>query len=282
MFAAPIVAVSLFIVSAPVQAAEPMLIDVVPPTVGTVSPVTFKVNTLVTFIASVTSDHGIDGCRLLVDGKDAGVMRIVSGQASLNQNFDTPATRNVQVRCQDMAGTVGFSPTAALRAQTPDAPPKGYLPAGFKAGMLVRLSCLPGEIDDEHCHNVYYVGQDTKRHGFQSDAAYQSWYPDAPQVTAVSLEALASLPLGEPISVKPGVSAVQFLSQPALTYAVSGPLHLRKFADASVAVSALGADWMHKVDILTDAFYGNFVIGEPLTNARELPVVSSPEDVLKR
>lgn len=52
----------------------------------------------------------------------------------------------------------------------------------------------------------YYVGGDGRRHVFQSDAVYYSWYPSANANVSrtMSVQDIASIPLGEPMTYRPG------------------------------------------------------------------------------
>ncbi len=278
LLAVPAAAASLCILSLPVSAAETP--DTTPPTIGLVSPETFAVNHQVLIQAKVEDESGMNGCHLFINDADVGVMRIAAGQASMTQAFVTPESRRLQIRCQDAAGNVSYSAVTESQASAPDATAPGVLPAGFSSGMVVRLSCLPGERDDEHCHDLYYVGKDAKRHGFQSPTAYKSWYPAGANVMDISLAALSSLQLGVPISVKPGQSAIRFLSQPTV-YAVSAKKTLRPFASATLVAETLGSDWSSRVDVLTDAFYTNFTFGsEVQTTAEAASSVSSPEETI--
>ena len=253
-------AVAVFLGSVPALADT---IDDVPPSFGLVSPETFRVNDLVTITVPVSDNGTLGVCHLLVDQADRGLMHVSAGTAMLAQVFMTPATRSLQVRCEDAAGNVGLSSVTAIRADVPAVTTPGTIPVGFSAGMLVRLSCEPGETNDEHCQSVYQVGPDGMRHGFQSDDAYRSWYPDGGSVMSISLSAIASLPLGQTILIKPGSSAIRFLSQPAC-YGLTPPTHLQKFTSDAAAAAVLGSTWKSHIVVLTDAFYQNFTFGSPL------------------
>lgn len=263
---APVIFFALLLVSSPASADS---VDQTPPTIGIVSPDRFAVNHLTSIKTTVSSDHGLNGCFLYINGTKIDRMTVRDGFASIDQVFFTPETREINVRCEDGTGLVGIGPTTAMRADRPDDPQPGTLPLGFSAGMLVHVTCLPGDWISEHCEQIYSVGKDAKRHAYQSQAAFKSWNPTNPTGMSISLEALSSLPLGSPISAKPGSSAVRFLSQPMI-YAVSASLQLRRFANDDVKKAALGSDWPSRIDVLTDAFYGNFTFGEELKNADEI------------
>jgi hypothetical protein len=85
----------------------------------------------------------------------------------------------------------------------------------------------------------------------------------------ISLSVIANLPLGSPILIKPGSSAIRFLSQPAV-YDLTPPNLLKKFSSDVAAATAFGATWKSHVVVLTDAFYQNFTFGSPIADPHTL------------
>ncbi len=113
---------------------------------------------------------------------------------------------------------------------------------------------------------VYFCGADGKRYVFPNDKTYFSWYPDFSGVTVVSDAALASLPLGGNVTYKPGARMVKIQSDPKV-YAVDRGGTLRWIASPQVAAALYGADWARKVEDVSDAFFVNYKVGEPVTRA---------------
>ena len=274
LLAIPAAAAGLLFLVAPAFASTT---DTIPPEIGLVSPTTFAVNHLTVVQATVKDVSGISNCHLYVNGADAGTMRLSSGSANMDEVFPTVETRLLQMRCVDTLNNIALSPVTAAQAETPTNTQTGTLPLGFTAGMIVRLSCLPNEVNDDHCQNIYYVGNDAKRHAFQSPDAFMSWYPDGAPVIDISLAAISSLPLGAPVSDKPGDSVIRFLSQPTL-YSVALPKQLRKLDDPNLAADILGTDWKSRVNVLTDAFYSNFTFGSDVTSAADITATASTLD----
>lgn len=113
---------------------------------------------------------------------------------------------------------------------------------------------------------VYYCGADGKRNVFPNDKTYYTWYPNFSGVTTVSDEALAALPLGGNVTYRPGVKMVKIQSDPKV-YAVDVRGTLRWVTSPEVAASLYGEDWMKKIEDVSDAFFINYKIGEPITRA---------------
>lgn len=113
---------------------------------------------------------------------------------------------------------------------------------------------------------VYYCGADGKRYVFPNDKTYYSWYKDFSTVTTISAEALAALPLGGNVTYRPGSRMVKITTDPKV-YAVDHNRTLRHVTTAELAASLYGADWAKKIDDLSDAFFIDYRVGEPITRA---------------
>lgn len=114
---------------------------------------------------------------------------------------------------------------------------------------------------------VYYCGADGKRYVFPNDRIYFSWYADFKNVTTISDAQLASIVLGGLVTYRPGVKMVKLESLPNV-YAVDHGGVLRWIKNPTIAVSIYGTAWNKNVDDLSDAFFGSYTIGEPITGVR--------------
>lgn len=135
--------------------------------------------------------------------------------------------------------------------------------AATTPGSVIKLSC-PKNADVNHiCKAVYFYGNDGKRHAFPNEKVYFSWYTDFSSVQTVTSAFLASIPLGENATYRPGIKMVKFTTLDK-TYAVGlgGTLHWVKTENA--ATSLYGADWNKKIDDLSDAFYPDYRFGSDI------------------
>lgn len=104
---------------------------------------------------------------------------------------------------------------------------------------------------------LYYIGVDGRRHPFQNDKVYMSWYPSA-AVTArsISVSDLASIPLGEIITYRPG-ERVRFQTD-SMSYVVSEGRSLRR-TDNQYSTSWT---WQGGVEELDEADRGVYYLSD--------------------
>jgi hypothetical protein len=155
-----------------------------------------------------------------------------------------------------------YSRTEAA-AESPDInTDKGFLtasvPAACVSGSLIKAASSTA---------VYYCGGDGKRYVFPNDRIYFSWYTDFKKVTTISNDQLASVSLGGLVTYRPGIKMVKIESLPNV-YAVSRGGVLRWVKTPEIAVSIYGANWAKNVDDVSDAFFGSYMIGEPIAAKR--------------
>jgi len=113
--------------------------------------------------------------------------------------------------------------------------------------------------------DVYYVGADAKRYVFPNEKTYFNWYTGF-DVTTISKEELAAIPLGGAVTYRPGVWMVKVTTDPK-TYAVEQGGVLRWIKTEAVAESLYGSDWSAKIHDLPDEFYATYSLGEPIESA---------------
>lgn len=160
-----------------------------------------------------------------------------------------------------LAAEAGSYEAAAALAASPD------INADRGIAPNPAATCVSGtRIKIASSKAVYYCGADGKRYVFPNDKTYYTWYADFSGVTTVSDEALAALPLGGNVTYRPGVKMVKITSDPKV-YAVDARGTLRWITSPEVAAAIYGADWMKKVEDVSDAFFINYRIGEPITRA---------------
>ncbi|MFZ2804066.1 MAG: M23 family metallopeptidase, partial [Patescibacteria group bacterium] len=133
----------------------------------------------------------------------------------------------------------------------------------------VTPPCVSGTlIKSKTSSSVYYCGADGKRYVFPSDKIYFTWYANFNTVTTVTDAALAAVPLGGNVTYRPGIKMVKITSTPQV-YAVEKGGNLRWIQSPAIATSIYGASWAKNVDDISDAFFGDYKIGEPITAIRQ-------------
>ncbi len=134
--------------------------------------------------------------------------------------------------------------------------------------VATETNCVSGSlIKPKTSSAVYYCGADGKRYVFPNDRVYFSWYADFKNVTTIDDAQLASISLGGLVTYRPGVKLVKIESLPNV-YAIEKGGILRWIKSPEIAASLYGSTWNKKVDDISDAFFGSYKIGEPVTSVR--------------
>ncbi|MFH1890249.1 MAG: hypothetical protein ABIJ91_01640 [Candidatus Kuenenbacteria bacterium] len=115
---------------------------------------------------------------------------------------------------------------------------------------------------------VYYLGEDSQRYVFPNAKVYYSWYDDFSNVTTISAEDMAKLPLGGLVTYRPGTRMVTFVTTVDV-YTVTKGNTLRKLKDEVMAKDLYGENWNQHIDDVNDAFYSSYTIGDDLSTSSE-------------
>lgn len=117
---------------------------------------------------------------------------------------------------------------------------------------------------------VYFIDGNGVRHVFPDRQTYVSWYGnDFSVVTTMSAEYIASVPLGENITLRPG-SLAKIQSNPQVYFVEPGGI-LREIADEEVARALFGPSWMQLVRDVPESFWENYSAGEPIKYSHTIP-----------
>lgn len=150
--------------------------------------------------------------------------------------------------------------------------------SGASEGSLIKTACIGGEAADDPCKAVYYLGSDGKRHAFPNDRVYFTWYSDFDDVETVSSSVMANYSLGKNVTYHPGTRMVKFSSVNTV-YAVEKGGVLRGVDSESIAEALYGSAWNQNIDDISEAFYGNYTIGDDISNASDYDVSDAKASV---
>jgi len=115
---------------------------------------------------------------------------------------------------------------------------------------------------------VYYYANDGKRYVFPNEKTYRSWFVDFTGVVTVTDAELAAMPLGGNVTYRPGIRMVKIQTDPKV-YAVAPGGVLRHVTTEALAEDLYGQYWSAAIDDLSDAFFVNYRIGDPLNSVNE-------------
>lgn len=110
---------------------------------------------------------------------------------------------------------------------------------------------------------VYYQAIDGKRYVFPNPETYFSWYDNFDKIIEISATDLAQIPLAGNVTLRPGTRLVKIQSDPKV-YAVSQGGILRWVKTEELARSLYGSNWQAQVIDISDAFFINYQIGQPI------------------
>ena len=113
---------------------------------------------------------------------------------------------------------------------------------------------------------VYYYTASGTRLVFPNEKTYATWYADFSTVQTISDAQLAAIQLGGNVTYRPGVRLVKIVSDPKV-YAVAHGGVLRWVETEAVARALYGNSWAQQVDDISDAFFVNYALGVPISDA---------------
>lgn len=201
-----------------------------------------------TFIApSTATSHAV----VKVEGTD--LVAVLASNTSDEFVITVPAEEVPSEVLPDTIPSTNAGAVAEVAARVAALPPSVYI------NMLVKL-VDDGDPNTQGDSSVYSVGADGYRHAFPNADVYFSWYTDFTGVITLSAPDLAQIPLGSNVTYKPGVRMVKFQSSPKV-YAVDRFGILRWVTGEDVAIQLYGFLWNTKVNIISDAFFGNYTFG---------------------
>ncbi len=128
--------------------------------------------------------------------------------------------------------------------------------------------CTSGSLIKGSLAAVYYCGADGKRYVFTNDKAYFTWYSNFSGVMTISDADLASIQIGGNVTYRPGVKMLKIQSDPKV-YAIGKGGVLRPIASEAVAIALYGSTWNKQIDDVSDAFFTNYTVGNPINAASD-------------
>ncbi|PIS05016.1 MAG: hypothetical protein COT81_03370 [Candidatus Buchananbacteria bacterium CG10_big_fil_rev_8_21_14_0_10_42_9] len=118
---------------------------------------------------------------------------------------------------------------------------------------------------------VYFLDDNGVRHAFPNATTYQSWYgDDFSQIVTLSAETIASYPLGQNITLKPGKHLAKIQSAPEVYVIEPGGL-LRHVTEGEILRTWYGDNWHSRLVDIPEVFFDNYLIGEEITRDFQIP-----------
>ena len=238
------------------------------------------------------SANGIDMARVSITIKDDNLNAITGAHVTLVSSRGSDDDIKPETTVTDLLGKIRFQirslkPGAGIFTATANDRPMtktvriaftGTTNASFvnlQPGDLIKI---PEDGDAQTLSDtaVYLYGSDGKRYVFPNEKVYFSWYTDFKTVKTIPIEQMSTIPIGANVTYHPGFNLVKFQTDPK-TYAVTRGGVLRWVKSEAIAQRWFGSRWSQHVDDISEAFYVNYVFGEPVENALDI----DPETIYK-
>lgn len=210
--------------------------------------------------------------------------------ASGAAGFDLTSASSGLATITAVAGSIGLAdrPTVQFGIGTGTGSSSSGTPSivavSLLRGKLIKLRD-DGDPKTQEDTTVYYVGSDDRRHAFPDEKTYLTWYSAYTDLAIVAPDALANIPLGANVTVKPSSRLIKFPSDPKV-YAVAFPHVLRWIRTPDLAVQLFGQYWSKNVNDLSEAFAPSYTFGKNIAlvsdynTAQELSGAGSIDSVL--
>ena len=211
--------------------------------------------------------------------REGDILSVTQGQTDANGRLLTnlisemAGTAEVQARYKGQVIATVFI-TVNEEGEAPEGPV--LFPGNLMVGNLVKGSLSA----------VYYLAGDGKRHVFVNDRVYATWYgTNFSSVLTIPDSMLAAIPLGSPVTFRPG-TMLKAPSVPAV-YVVDVNQTLRHISSEPIATQLFGVQWNTMVHDLEESLLFSYRIGEPILDAsafgldeiRSLPLTINSEIV---
>jgi hypothetical protein len=133
---------------------------------------------------------------------------------------------------------------------------------------FTTVAIAAGDLIKASTAAVYYYGADGKRYVFPNEKTYKTWYADFSTVKTITDAELAAITIGGNVTYKPGVKMVKITTDPKV-YAVAANGTLRWVQSEDIARAIYGNNWSQLVEDISDAFFTNYKIGDPIVATTE-------------
>ncbi|MFA5902329.1 MAG: Ig-like domain-containing protein [Desulfobacula sp.] len=163
----------------------------------------------------------------------------------------TFGTKTVYMKVKNNSGTISQLCNDSIEYVAVD---NSLLPSGVNIGDLVKRSDMS---------TVYFIDNDYKRHSFPNPDVYFSWFADFSKIKTITNEALASIPLGPNVTVRPGTNLIKIQSVPNV-YAVEPGGIIRWVETEEIARKLWGDKWYERVLDISSGFFVDYQEGSSL------------------
>jgi hypothetical protein len=219
-------------------------------------------------VSTSSKDVMATWCEIVVNGKAYGMTaQAASGSRrdfTFPYTFYTKGSYSLHASCKDGDGNYATA-DKTIRVDAGSTTPA----VSIARGTVVKTACDSYAPKSDTCHSIYYYGADGKRHGFTSEAVYQSWYGSSfANVVTISSSQMNAMPMGENVTMRPGTSLVKFMGSTTV-YAVAKGGVLRPIVNEAVAKAIYGSRWNSVIVTLPGSVKSDYTFGEKIDSSSD-------------
>lgn len=223
------------------------------------TPITALKDATVWYSAKVSDNELLESCELYVDDKLNQKMKIKKDVITASLKLTETGSYDFRIKCTDSDKYVVESKTMMITVLSGT--------SSVKPGDIIKMGCPAVVYPNHPCTAVYYYGVDGKRHAFSNERVYKSWFKNFDDLIIVSENVMSDIPLGKNVTYRPGERLVKFTTP--TVYAVSFSGLLRPIANAEIAESLYGSNWVSLIESVDDVFFGNYRIGYTIESTND-------------
>ncbi len=235
------------------------------PDVSEITPTTAIRDYAVTFSVRASDDGEVESCDLYIDGENARAMVPRQDVAYVGYVFEETGEYEMYARCTDDDGNkTSGDPVTVTVSNTS---------AYVTPGNIIKIGCTGDVYVNDPCTAVYYYGKDGKRHAFPNESTFKTWLSDYDDLVILSASAMADIPLGRNVIIRPGNGMIKFST--STVYATSYLGVLRPIASAAIAEALFGTNWTSDITVVSDVFFSNYRIGSTVESSADYSASSA-------
>lgn len=225
---------------------------------------------------SVVKADGIDNAIVSVSVKnlyygnmEGATVRLVSSRGDMDEIIAQNAVTNSSGRASFLVRSLRNG-TSTYEAYINEQRYPRIVSINYQAGLslVLAVGALIKIPDDNNVQTlsdtaVYYYASNGKRYVFPNEKTYFTWYPNFNNVRVIPLDQMSLIPIGGNITYAPASRLVKFQTDSKVYLPTKGGI-LRWAKTEDIVSTWFGPNWNRSVDDISEAFYVNYIFGEPI------------------
>lgn len=186
---------------------------------------------------------------------------------SVDNPWQTGETKSVEIAGH--FNKSGLTPITAIYDNSQAITEANEVNNSLTTYLSVQPAITWGQFKTADSSAVYWYSHgQRKRYAFPNENVYFSWFSDFSNITLLTAEEMASIPLGGNVRFKPTAKPVKFVSDNKV-YAIDVGNTLRWIKTEELARQLFGDDWASQVADIPDTLFLDYKFGPDITSATD-------------